>query len=49
MGYSLRMMAHFQSGLISRIFGRFWSGFFHKTTKNHLYSGFSHVSWNFNF
>ena len=28
MGYSLGMMADFQNGLISRIFGAFWSGFF---------------------
>ena len=49
MGYSLCMMADFQTGLISRIFGVFWSGFLHRTTVNHLYSGFSHVFWNFNF
>ena len=36
MGYSLCMMADFQNGLISRIFGRFWSGFLHRTTKNHF-------------
>ena len=34
MGYSLCMMADFQNGLISRIFGVFWSGFFHRTTLN---------------
>ena len=28
MGYSLWMMADFQNGLLSRIFGVFWSGFF---------------------
>ena len=28
MGYSLCMMAGFQNGLISQIFGVFWSGFF---------------------
>ena len=27
MGYSLFMMADFQNGFISRIFGVFWSGF----------------------
>ena len=27
MGYSLCIMADFQNGLISRIFGVFWSGF----------------------
>ena len=36
MGYSLCMMADFQNGLISRIFGVFWSGFLHRTTKNDL-------------
>ena len=28
MGYSLCMMADFENGLISRIFGVFWSGLF---------------------
>ena len=32
MGYSLCMIADFQNGLISRIFGVFWSGFLHRTT-----------------
>ena len=32
MGYSLCMMADFQNGLISRIFGVFSSGFLLKTT-----------------
>ena len=36
MGYSLCMMAHFQNGLTSRIFGGFWSGFLHRTTVNDL-------------
>ena len=36
MGYSLCMMADFQNGLISRIFGVFWSGFLHRTTVNDL-------------
>ena len=36
MGYSLYMMADFQNGLISRIFGVFWSGFLHRTTVNDL-------------
>ena len=31
MGYSLCMMADFQNGLISRIFGVFSSGFLHRT------------------
>ena len=34
--YSLCMMADFQNGLISRIFGVFWSGFLHRTTLNDL-------------
>ena len=34
MGYSLSMIADFQNGLISRIFGAFWSGFFQGTTVN---------------
>ena len=49
MGYSLCMMANFQNGLISRIFGVFWSGFLHRTTLNDLGNGISHVLWNFNF
>ena len=36
MGKSLCMMADFQNGLISRIFGVFWSGFLHRTTVNDL-------------
>ena len=36
MGYSLCMMADFQTGLISRIFSAFWSGFLLKTTLNDL-------------
>ena len=34
MGYSLCMMAHFENGLISRIFGLFSGGFLHITTVN---------------
>ena len=36
MGYSLCMMADFQNGLISQIFGVFRSGFLHRTTLNDL-------------
>ena len=36
MGYSLCMMADFQNGLISQLFGVFSSGFFHRTTVNDL-------------
>ena len=36
MGYSLCMMADFQNGLISRIFGLFSSGFLRKTSVNDL-------------
>ena len=36
LGYSLCMMADFQNGLISRIFGLFSSGFLHRTTVNDL-------------
>ena len=36
MGYSLCMMADFQNGLISGIFHVVWSGFLHRTTRNHL-------------
>ena len=36
MGYSLCMMADFQNGLISPIFGVFSSGVFHRTTVNDL-------------
>ena len=36
MGYSLCMMADFQNGLISRVFGAFWGGFLHRTTVNVL-------------
>ena len=40
MGYSLCMMADFQNGLISRIFGVFSSAFLHKTKVNALLNGF---------
>ena len=40
MGYSLCMMADFQNGLISRIFGVFWSSFLHRTILNDFYNGF---------
>ena len=33
MGYSLCMMADFQNGLISRMFGVFSSGFWHRKFK----------------
>ena len=36
MGYSLCIMADFQNGLISRVFGVFWSGFLNRTTVNDL-------------
>ena len=36
MGYSLCMMADFENGLISGIFGLSWSGFLHRTTLNDL-------------
>ena len=36
MGYSICMMADFQNGLISRIFGVSSSGFLHRTTLNDL-------------
>ena len=36
MGYRLCIMAGCQNGLISRIFGVFWSGFLHRTTVNDL-------------
>ena len=36
MGYGLCMMADFQNGLISRIFGVLWSGFLQGTTLNDL-------------
>ena len=36
MGYSLCMMADFENGLISRIFGVFLSGFLQKTSVNDL-------------
>ena len=39
MGYSVCIMADFQNGLISRIFGVFWSGFLQRTTVNDLYNG----------
>ena len=40
MGYSLCMMADFQNGLISRIFGVFWSSFLHRTTLKDMGNGF---------
>ena len=36
MGSSLCMIADFQNGLISRIFGVFWSGFLQRTTLKDL-------------
>ena len=36
MGYSLCMMADFENGLISRIFGAFSSCFLHTTNVNDL-------------
>ena len=36
MGYSPGMITDFQNGLISRIFGVFWSGFLHRTSVNDL-------------
>ena len=36
MGYKLCIMADFQNGLISRIFGVFWSCFLHRTSVNDL-------------
>ena len=36
MGYSLWMIADIKHGLISRIFGVFWSVFLHRTTLNDL-------------
>ena len=36
MGYRICMLVDFQSGLISRIFGGFWSNFLHSTTLNGL-------------
>ena len=36
MGYSLGIMADFKNGLISRIFGVFWSGFLQETNLNAL-------------
>ena len=40
MGYSLCMLADFQNALISRMFGVFSSGFFHRATLNDLKNGF---------
>ena len=40
MGYSPYMIGDFQNGLISRIFGVFWSGFSHRTTLNELENTF---------
>ena len=36
MGYSVWMMADFQTGLISRICSVFWNGVLHRTTLNDL-------------
>ena len=36
MSYRLCMMADFENGLISRIFGVFWSGFLQRTSGNDL-------------
>ena len=36
MGYSLCMMADFENGVISGIFGVFWSGVLHRTILNDL-------------
>ena len=36
MGCNLCIMADFQNGLISGIFGVFWRGFLHRTTLNDL-------------
>ena len=44
-GYSLSMMADFQNRLISRIFGVFSTGLFHRTTLTWLKNRFSHVFW----
>ena len=40
MRYSLCMMADFQNGLISGIFGVFWSGFLHGTILNYFRNRF---------
>ena len=40
MGYSLCMMADFENGLISQIFGVFSRGFLQRTTVNVLLNGF---------
>ena len=49
MGYSLCEMADFQNGPIFRIFGVFWSGFFHRTTLMFFQKGLTHVFGIFNF
>ena len=36
MGYSLCLMADYQNGVISRIFGLFLGGFLHRTIVNDL-------------
>ena len=36
MGYRLCIISDFQNGLISQIFGTFWSGFLKRTTVNDL-------------
>ena len=40
MGYSLCLMADFENGLISRIFGVLWSVFLDRTTVKDLKNGF---------
>ena len=40
MGYSPCKMADFQNGLISRIFGVFWSGFLNTTILSGLENAF---------
>ena len=47
MGYSLCKMADFQNRFISRIFGVFSSGFFHRTTLVFLSNRFAHVFGHF--
>ena len=40
MGYGLCIMADFQNGLISRIFGVFWSGVLDRTILSYLENAF---------
>ena len=40
MGYSRCIMADFLNGVISRIFGAFWSGSLQATTVNDFWDGF---------